>query len=415
MPTKADQPYQLLPELPNWEYLTLKESIQHFGVLLPVIKDEKGRTIDGHHREKACRELGIKDYPIITLQGLSEDQKRDHALLLNLVRRKVTRSQLREIIAAELRRTPDISSNWLAEILGTTDKTVEIVREGLIRTSEIPKFESHRGKDGKRRRVTRIVTFRAKDAERARDALASLGADAPGRPTELRLVERRAKKKERMEEIRGRLEKTRPNDAVRLFHCSMQKFETVTKIRSGIVDLMLTDIPYGRDFLPQLSDLANLAGRLLKDGGVLCCYCGVAYTDHAIQAFNAKLIYRAVGFSSWAGDGPVLQHIGCVTQATPVLIYSKGKWTIRSRWFNHYQCDGKEQDLHPWQKTLADMAHWVESFTEPGDLVCDPLAGAFTSAVACERLGRLFVGCDQEKRNVLIGQRRLREYRDAQR
>jgi site-specific DNA-methyltransferase (adenine-specific) len=58
---------------------------------------------------------------------ITEDQKRDHALLLNLVRRKVTRRQLREIIAAELRRTPDISNNWLAEILATTDRTVEAV------------------------------------------------------------------------------------------------------------------------------------------------------------------------------------------------------------------------------------------------------------------------------------------------
>ena len=116
---------------------------------------------------------------------------------------------MREIIAAELRRTPDISSNWLAEILGTTDKTVEAVREHLIQTSEIPKFDAHRGKDGKRRRVTRVVTFKAKDAQRAREALAALGNDAPGRPTELRLVERRARKKEKIEEIKGRLKKPR--------------------------------------------------------------------------------------------------------------------------------------------------------------------------------------------------------------
>jgi len=96
-------------------------------------------------------------------------------------------------------------------------------------------------------------------------------------------------------------------------------------------------------------------------------------------------------------------------QATPVVIFSKGPWRIKSRWYTHYRCDHPEQDLHPWQKVQDDMAHWVESFTEPGDLVCDPLAGSFTAAAACEKLARRFVGCDQEKRNVLIGQRRLRE------
>jgi site-specific DNA-methyltransferase (adenine-specific) len=398
---RPNQPYQLLPEL------------RRHGVLLPVIKDDKGKTIDGHHREKACRELGIKDYPIITLHGLSENQKRDHALLLNLVRRKVTRKQLREIIAAELRRTPDISSHWLAEILGTTDKTVETVRERLIRTSEIPKFDAHRGKDGKRRRVTRVVTFRAKDAERAREALAALGKDAPGRPTELRLVERRARKKEKLEDIKERLKKPRSGDSIRLFHCPLKKLERVADIQPSTVDLVLTDIPYGRDFLPQLPDLAILADMVLKDGGVLCCYSGVAFLDHVLRVFAEKLTYRAIGFSSWSGDGPVLQHLRCVTQATPVVVFSKGKWRIKSRWYNHYRCEQQEQDLHPWQKVLGDTEHWVESFTEPGDLVCDPLSGSFTTAIACEKLGRTFVGCDQEKRNVLIGQQRLRAYRAA--
>jgi ParB-like chromosome segregation protein Spo0J len=409
MAKRADQPYQLLPELPAWEYAALKESIRRYGVLLPVIKDEKGRTIDGHHRERACGELGIKDYPIITLHGLTENQKRDHALLLNLVRRKVTRSQLREIIAAELRRTPDISSNWLAEILGTTDKTVDSVRTALIGTSEIPKCDSYRGKDGRRQRVTRVVTFRAKDAERARQALTALGKDAPGRATELRLVERRARKKEKLEEIEGRLKKPRHDDDIQLYHCPMQKLERLANIESGTVDLLLTDIPYGRDFLSQLPDLAALAESLLKDGGILCSYCGVAFLDQVIRLFGDKLTYRAVGFSSWSGDGPVLQHLCCVTQATPVVIFSKGPWRIKSRWYNHYRCDHPEQELHPWQKVLDDMGHWIESFTEPGDVVCDPLAGSFTAAVACEKLVRKFIGCDQDKRNVLIGQRRLRE------
>ena len=39
----AEQPYQLLPELPSWEYHALKESIRRHGVLLPVIKDDLAR------------------------------------------------------------------------------------------------------------------------------------------------------------------------------------------------------------------------------------------------------------------------------------------------------------------------------------------------------------------------------------
>jgi ParB-like chromosome segregation protein Spo0J len=410
---RADQPYQVLPELPSWEYQALKESIRRYGVLLPVVKDEAGTTIDGHHREQACEELGIRDYPIITLHGLSEEQKRDHALLLNLVRRKVTRKQLREIIAAELRRTPDISSNWLAGLLGTTPRTVNSVRKELIATCEIPRLASYRGRDGKRRKATIVVTFKAKDAQRAREALAALGEDAPRKPTELRLVERRLRKKERLGEVEGQLKLPRPQEAIRLFHCPLQNFERSADIQPGTVNLVLTDIPYGREFLPQLPDLATFAQRVLAEGGIFATYCGVVDLPQVMEGIGRHLAYQAVAFSSWSGEGPLLHSTQCVVQATPVLVFSKGIWRQRTRWHNWHHNTTGEQDLHPWQKQLPDVEHWVHCFTEPGDLVCDPLAGSFTSAVACERLARRFIGCDQKRRNVLVGQERPRAYRQS--
>ena len=131
---------QLLPDLAPWEYEALKASIRRFGVILPVVRDEFGNTIDGHQRERACQELGIEDYPAWTFSGLTEDEKRDRSLILNQARRRLNRRQMRELIAAELKRTPEMSSNWLAQVLGTTDKTVEAVRQRLIATSEIPKL-----------------------------------------------------------------------------------------------------------------------------------------------------------------------------------------------------------------------------------------------------------------------------------
>ncbi|CAD74490.1 ParB N-terminal domain-containing protein [Rhodopirellula baltica] len=147
---KPETPFQLMPELPSWEFNTLKESIRQHGVIVPIIRDEHGSIIDGHHRDRACCELKIKDAPTITLAGLADEQKRDHALVLNLVRRKITRKQMRAIIATELRRTPDMSNRWLAEIVGTTNKTVESVRRELLSIGEIPQCDTYRAKDGRR-------------------------------------------------------------------------------------------------------------------------------------------------------------------------------------------------------------------------------------------------------------------------
>ena len=51
----------------------------------------------------------------------------------------------------ELKRTPDLANNWIAEILGVDDKTVKAARSRLESTSEIPKLRKLRGKDGKNR------------------------------------------------------------------------------------------------------------------------------------------------------------------------------------------------------------------------------------------------------------------------
>lgn len=80
-------PYQLLPPLTPDEYEALRDNIAIFGLLHPVVMDESGNVIDGHHRHRACVELGITDFPTVTLPGLSEDQKLEQALMLNLGRR----------------------------------------------------------------------------------------------------------------------------------------------------------------------------------------------------------------------------------------------------------------------------------------------------------------------------------------
>lgn len=220
-------PFQTMPDLPEWEFNALKESIRQHGVLVPVVRDENGVLIDGHHRSRACNELGITNVPTITLAGLTENQKRNHAIVLNLVRRKITRKQLRKIIATELRRQPDLSNRWLAEIVGSTDKTIQSVRAELLERAEIPQVNAFRGKDGKKYPATRLYTERAKQADRARAALATLGDDAPRKAVSLKQLEREAKKKERANRVRGRYRKPDDHAPIRLYHSDFRDLEEI--------------------------------------------------------------------------------------------------------------------------------------------------------------------------------------------
>lgn len=398
---------QFLPDQAPWEYEALKASIRRFGVILPLVKDELGEVIDGHQRERACRELGVKNYPVLTLAGLTEEEKRDHAFVLNQVRRRLNRRQMRALIAAELRRTPELSNNWLAQILGTTDKTVEVVRQELIATLEIPRFEKLRGKDGKSRRVTRVVSHTAREAERAQEALQVLGDDAPSGYLEVRLAERRAKRKRRKQALQGR-EVAPPGDGdIRLYHCPFQNLEQAAGIEPESVNLILTDPPYGRDFLPQLADLAEMAERILVSGGLFVTYYGHSYLDRAMGVLGQRLVYRWMAATAWETVANEVFPLQVFSRWRPILVFSKGDWAERKWWYDYYVWNSKEKGVHDWQQPLVDVERLLNDFSQPGDLVVDPCGGGFTTAVACLRNGRRCISCDIDEAAVIRGQDRL--------
>lgn len=151
---------------------------------------------------------------------------------------------------------------------------------------------------------------------------------------------------------------------------------------------------------------------MLKEGGVFAVYVGVIQVGEAITAFSRHLTYRATAFSRWDGDGAVIQNLQCVAQSVPVLVYSNGNWTRTVRWCNTFDSEQPERDLHLWQKPLADTEHWLLSFSDPSDLVCDPCMGSGTTALACHSNRRRFVGGDVDPQAVAIAQARFSQVND---
>ena len=145
----------LLPELTPDQYQALKSDIEANGILVPVIRTETGETIDGHHREQIAAELGITNIPVQTVKCLGEEERRHMAIRLNANRRQMSADQKRHLIREELKRSPDLSNNWLGELLGVDGKTVQSVRLEGETTGAIPKVTELRGKDGKKRKKRR--------------------------------------------------------------------------------------------------------------------------------------------------------------------------------------------------------------------------------------------------------------------
>lgn len=52
--------------------------------------------------------------------------------------------------------------------------------------------------------------------------------------------------------------------------------------------------------------------------------------------------------------------------------------------------------LHPTQKPVALMEYFIQTYTQPGDLVLDNTMGSGTTGVACALAGRRFVGIEKD-------------------
>jgi ParB-like chromosome segregation protein Spo0J len=154
--------YQVMPALTDEEFAALKADIKERGVMVPVEYDEFGNVLDGHHRVRACEELGITGWPRLVRNGLSDEEKRAHARALNLVRRHLTQAQRRELIASQLIETPEQSDRKIGEALGVDNKTVGTVRSGLVAREEIPHVETRIDTKGRKQPAKKPKTEKPK-------------------------------------------------------------------------------------------------------------------------------------------------------------------------------------------------------------------------------------------------------------
>lgn len=152
---ESQEPYQIAPPLSDDEYSALKSDIEARGVLIPVEYDDDGNILDGHHRVKICGELGIETWPRMVRKGMSENAKRAHARVLNFSRRHLSSAAKREMIAGQLRETPEKSNNSIAGMFGCDHKTVGVVRVELEGRGEIPNVTKREDSLGRKQPATK--------------------------------------------------------------------------------------------------------------------------------------------------------------------------------------------------------------------------------------------------------------------
>lgn len=97
----------LLPALSEAEYEKLKDSLlaHDFMPEYPVVLDQHGEVLDGHHRLRACKELGIE--PItVTVHVATEYDRMVRAIMPNIARRNLAREERLRLIGELAKAIP---------------------------------------------------------------------------------------------------------------------------------------------------------------------------------------------------------------------------------------------------------------------------------------------------------------------
>jgi hypothetical protein len=90
---------QVVPPLSPEEFITLKNSIATFGLLTEILVDQDGRILDGHHRARACNDLGIDITSRMKVIECDTDLERQTiALVTNTHRRQLTKREEKDAI-----------------------------------------------------------------------------------------------------------------------------------------------------------------------------------------------------------------------------------------------------------------------------------------------------------------------------
>ena len=227
----------------------------------------------------------------------------------------------------------------------------------------------------------------------------------------------------------------------------------MAKLPDKSIDMVLCDLPYGTtarnkwDNVIPLDLLWEQYGRIVKDDGVIALWSQMPFTA-ILAASNMKLFRyewiiektNATGFLN-ANRMPMKAHENVLIFYKKLPVYhpqmthgherkistaahkrnSKKSMDYGEHGLTTYDStdryprdvltfswDKQKSRLHPTQMPVAACEYFIATYTDKGDTVLDNCMGSGTTGVACQNLGRNFIGIELEKEYFDIAEERLR-------
>jgi DNA modification methylase len=223
--------------------------------------------------------------------------------------------------------------------------------------------------------------------------------------------------------------------------------EKMKELPAESVDAVITDPPYGVDYLSPRTDnhhrLQNDADadigalyarfmpevrRLLKPKGVCCCCCGgggkrPSSALATLEFIKHLQLIQTVIWSKGKTDG---SFVGLGWRYRPsyetVLVGAKdaADFNFYPKYAsNVFVCKTHiphaEDGDHPTQKPIPLMEFFIRNHTWEGDTILDPFMGCGTTGVAALKHGRNFIGIEIDEGYFKVAESRIRPWQNQSR
>jgi hypothetical protein len=414
---------RLIPPLTDGELSVLEASILKEGCREPlVIWKDHGIIVDGHNRYAICEKYGLA-FRTVEQEFEDRDDVVRWMCVNQLGRRNLTdlaRADLRGIYHNSIKRKlgrpkkraqnepfsgrTDVAVAALDGVNKSTVKRDVKLAESLDLVVTVVSAERSDFTSGQRKirrgDILELAAAAAEDPDAAQRAWAKVVDQGPTCG-----AIRAALREVRNEAAAETLVET--SDAlVEIINGDF--YEESASLAVGSVDAIITDPPYPQQYLPLWDQLGEMAMRTLKPGGWCIAYSGKQHLDQVIRkmtdaglAFYWQIIFKQTVTAT-------IHARKVNTTYKPILVFQKPPITPPESYFmDIIQGHGIEKDGHEWQQSENGFATLIEQFTNVGDLIVEPFAGAGTCPAVAKKLNRRCIAYEIDEGSHAISCQRV--------
>ena len=355
VPIDSIKPYEKNAKLhPQEQVEQIKRSIRDNGMNDPI-GVWHDTVVEGHGRLLACKELGMTEVPVIRLDHMSDEQRREYMLIHNQT--TMNSGWDLPVLDMELGELPDFDAGFYGFDINL-DEEQEIVEDEVPEVPEEPR--------------TRLGDIYQLGSHRL----------ICGDSTDVTVIDRL------MDGVKADLYLTDPPYNVDY----TDGHENERKIMN---DHFETDEQCGEQlWLPAFSN------ALLHSKDCCSVYCFMPQGGtHMMMMMMGKAGWQVKHELIWKKQSIVLNRADYNYQHEPFLygwnkthkFYGKGKYKNTSVWEFDRPTKSKE---HPTMKPIELLGEILLNATEEGSSVLDTFGGSGSTLIACEQLNRKCYMCE---------------------